>query len=937
MDIKLPNEIQNEKYAVLLDFFLKGDSESVFGYFENLSEKERRSYAPALIACFKAVYKQWWDEFLIDGAFISPFGKPVREVLDAVEVAFLFSGSGSELVPAAKDIRSNRFLEKILLLRRPDWAVDYLEAWASAIEDTDKTVDPRRIYHSILHEGICGHSKSDIWAHSMFAIMSDSRYAGRPLEYLLENIEKEESEGFFETEFWQIFEVTSFPRNWCYTTHDLKHQWKTAIVLMIEQGKISREKILDACFSALERGFSEHHSKWFVQVLERIHDTFELSPEQEKRYLELLRSDNSFGRSLGLKVLEKNLKSKDFDPGDVLQSLDLLLGIDPKSKATKTLSVLDKIVQKHPEKRKDAFQPLLAGLLHESPEIGTASLEQLLKYDAFSDSGIMEFVQKSAPSLAPSVRAKFPGLKDEPIPDDSPQFNVSGQPVHRELLPIADFDELLDTCVKILENPNDPDEIERMIDGICRLGNDKPTDFTQKTDALKKRVFKIFGSSKTKENGKSRRILEILPFMGKSIAWDCIGLIAAWLCGEIPELRKYKIVLGDETWHAFRYSYGKQSILPFFSRRMKTLSEAVTAGKSFRPLGFPTHSGGWIDPIVFVERLSNMLENKEEFDETEKILAIFRLGTENRETALKKLDSLQVKSNEYIDAVRYALGGKLKKTGTSPHFWIAASRAVKPFEDDPIIEKAFPDYGPIGAKATRYLMRKKNGKLCVCENFGTESKKLDTVLFPGIALYSALTDIDVDNNRVNIWGLSLWPGNPEPALSAAIELHSWYHDEMYDSSFGAYIEFLAQPDIMIGKAGIVAIFQGLSSKRSEFQTAATDVLIDLPRSNRTSPSDISETLQELLKLKFFTSNRWLKAFKIVSEESMIHARFVLEILEGTVPSLDSKRISGFLELMLEISVSLGTGISSESCRKFLANLKGTGKAAKLAGKLLAIG
>ena len=54
----------------------------------------------------------------------------------------------------------------------------------------------------------------------------------------------------------------------------------------------------------------------------------------------------------------------------------------------------------------------------------------------------------------------------------------------------------------------------------------------------------------------------------------------------------------------------------------------------------------------------------------------------------------------------------------------------------------------------------------------------------------------------------------------------------------------------------------------------------------------------------------------------------------TVSLINSKMVGGFLELLYELCLSTGTPAQEPECRQFLESLTGSGKAAKVAKKLL---
>jgi len=126
----------------------------------------------------------------------------------------------------------------------------------------------------------------------------------------------------------------------------------------------------------------------------------------------------------------------------------------------------------------------------------------------------------------------------------------------------------------------------------------------------------------------------------------------------------------------------------------------------------------------------------------------------------------------------------------------------------------------------------------------------------------------------------------------------------------------------------------LAMKCPVVYTTATDTLIAVVLEGRLTAEAAALSARELLALEILTAGRWLRPLKVVAEQSDVHAVFVHELLENIVPDLPPRDAGGFVELLYELTVSLGRPITTKRCRQFLESRAGSGKAAKLGKKLL---
>lgn len=196
---------------------------------------------------------------------------------------------------------------------------------------------------------------------------------------------------------------------------------------------------------------------------------------------------------------------------------------------------------------------------------------------------------------------------------------------------------------------------------------------------------------------------------------------------------------------------------------------------------------------------------------------------------------------------------------------------------------------------------------------------------------------DVRNGSCRFpWTLSVWPQNPDPAIAAALDTHSAYLDSprKTDTGFRHALALIGKQGTSIHSITASALLSGLAMKNPLHSTLATDAMIAAISDDRLSLDTAVKSARELCDLAVLTEKNWLKSLKVIANESEGHLIFVRDFLESIVDAIAKWEHAGFIELLYEYSVLSNKSISSKRCRKFLESAAGTGKAAKLAKKLL---
>ncbi len=962
--VDLPKSLVDPKFDAVRKLLLESSrtldkywrKTNVAKFFDGMSEERRSEMAPFCMEWYKFLRKAFPNKYKDTPPLFFPADAEVGHAYHAIKVTVVACCSYPEIQKVLKEDGAffiDEAVEKVLWSRRPAWSSDFLLFIAQLPGTSDTTSRFYwRLYRQFVKEKIIAPVKNDFWLRTMFSCkMTATQLKNDP--------------GLLESDIWEFFEFTSFPRNWSLTSIDNGNEWKNAIVSLISEKRLDKSRIVDGCFRSIFRPLSDNESKWYVQLLERIPFDKDEMQREEQRFFDLLNHPNPTPRGLGIKILEKRFNGGFLNDKTVLDYIPAVLREPVKAKAKTGITLLEKIAMRNEPLHSKIMQTALEGLKHEAQEIQESTLNFLIKYDGFVCPEVMNSVNNIASSLPASLRMKIPG---EDRPKETVSISVSkttpSTPIakYESITPIQSFEELLDLATRLVEGFNEIDDLERFLDGLGRLGCDKPEDFDSKSAAILARVQKKIETFKTThpENGSNLELLSgFRPFKGEDIMVDIRFAVASWICGEMPQIEMMSEPI-DLKWkhrspeehictkimrHGRRTWYDRESTRPsnpallILSKRIETVAKNICSGKTVSLLSSPTHHGGWVDPEIFVKRLVEAQTKRDEHEDDDKVLALIRLMPEGREKALKTFEKEISSKSEWNDAVRYALGAEKVKIGKTPHLWIAAARCRTPFGAIPEMEKAFPGYGPDAGMSAKYRFEIKKIKYYDETIFAIpepelKDTKIDPTLFPLMALHLSSMQDWQERDGIFPWFLSIWPQNLNPVIAASISSHSQNIDKNYDYGFRYVIQAMSSPGVSLRPIGIAALFLGLGMKSPLVHTAATDTAIAAINDGRLTPELAAGPIRDLLALEILTLSRWLKPLKTIVEQSDRHATFVQQLLESIIESLPPKDVGSFLELLYELGVSLNVKIKLESCRRFLETLSGSGKSGKLAKKLL---
>jgi len=731
---------------------------------------------------------------------------------------------------------------------------------------------------------------------------------------------------WFEGPFWRLFEIEgstqiSLAARDRFSRHG--GGWCDFLVTHTGHRLLPRARLLDASLAALDRGFMQFRAGWFSRFHEALKPTLGERKERLDQYLRLLTSNVpptvSFAADAVLCIDNKRPIPTDI----LLPALEPALRARTKKTAQTAVAFLERLVARDAGRRNAICLLATEALLSEHTEIQTAVLALLESHGDRHDERLRAKLVETTSALRPSLRSRFaPWL--EPFPstirtESAPQpehparaFPTRARPTDptRSLVPITSLDELFDRAAAVLESPLDIDDVERVLDGMARLGSQRPAGFDRMAMPLAKRAVDWIRRPRARSTYAS------------TVETALAQLIVSWL--------------GNKNYldAKVRESGEHSAIEPvgFLLRRLSALADQVVAFRSLPLLSTPTHRGGWIEPEVLVERWCAWQAAGVEPDRHDKVLALLRLAPEGRDAACMRARRLE---GEAGLALRYALG-EHTPTGADAAIWLAAARSRQPHGDLPDFEKRHPRLGPGAGLEPRYLIALP--QVTVEPNPPETS---DPALLPVLLQRGGQRFGWTWFSRPLLrWTASLWPGNLDAfffrAIAALDATVGW--SQASDREYVGYLEPLVDPNTEMRPLACHTLALGIGAKVPLLRAQAQEGLIAALAQDRLPLQTFGTILAAHLKHDARVLPRWAKVFDETYRVSPQHAAGLARALPLALPPAGGpvpRDISAFLQVMLEILAAADARIECPKAKGYLTALTGSGRAPSLARQMLA--
>ena len=874
-----------------LDLITKKDANFVLKELAKVPAKERRAFAKPAMTLFKKLDRFW---ILADSL-------PDPKVKDgeAVTVAMLATASASELKKLSFFPKPSKVsLVDIVRAIDPDWLQAVVDHF---VEDRVLYVG---MFQPLWKAGLCERPTGDgIILHYY------SRWAGSFLGH--------EQAELLGGDVWRFFEVEGGGED-SLANHDKylkKGQlgWAERLKNFSEDGTLDRQRLLDASLDALERDFAQYRAGWYSRFHVLMQPNADEMAARSDRYLRLLASSIPPTVSFALKHLQALEKAGVLDPSDLITALEPALQARAKGTVTTSLKLLQSAAKRQPDLREVAASKAVLALISEDAGVQEAALDAIEALGAGHVAGdLAGYVDMVAPSVRPRIAALV-GVSSqsvsEPAPDVAP---LEAEPI----MPVDSAEAALALFLSVLEDPRNPFEVERAIDGISRFGLALRAD-EHALSPLRKRAKQVCSAP-----GESD-IRFVLALSGRAFA-EGVDL---------------KAVLRQESNGSKDFNFVPPlSLQEAHLERNKAVLARLADHQSLPMLSLPSDTSGCVHVDDLFSRLESYRAAAVEPDETDLALAFMRLDTDRGQKHNLPTDT------EVDRAVAYALDEHVK-VGPTPELWAAAWIARDPKTADPSVSKLFKEPTPgcgIPAIMTLKVGRKVNGPYAWIDTEVPISpeNQIKSRALPALFWLNRRKHFDdscCGHTFADIaWASITWPANVEPFFRIGIIVQDTWQ-KLSDNPTRAYLEPFFRPGPSVGQlgAGLLAYYMACEDK--SVSSLAIEATATLALQERLTAEGFSSGLKPFLMSNTLPTSRWTKALKEVAGFGASgFARKVITNVMDFPPEQTPRDIGGMLELCYELHLADNAALQSPAAVACLKAIPGGGKAARFRKKLLAL-
>ena len=238
--------------------------------------------------------------------------------------------------------------------------------------------------------------------------------------------------------------------------------WQHALTTLAAEGAVDRGRLLDATLGAFLRDWAAADIGWFVGLHDALAPTDDELATRQGTYARLQAVEHGPVVKVGLRAMTALHHSARLDVSLLLSSAPAALARPDKGTVLATLALLGSVAATHPDQVDPIADVVAAALLHERADVqeralallttllpGPARRQELL--DRYADNAA-PIPPDAAPVSAHTSAARAPG----PLP------------------PARDADEVGELFTRLIEEADDPAEIERLLDGVLRHASERP-------------------------------------------------------------------------------------------------------------------------------------------------------------------------------------------------------------------------------------------------------------------------------------------------------------------------------------------------------------------------------------------------------------------------------------------------------------------------------
>jgi hypothetical protein len=646
---------------------------------------------------------------------------------------------------------------------------------------------------------------------------------------------------------------------------------------------------------------------------------------------------------VAVKLLGQVQRAGHLDPADALDGLGPASGATAVGTARTAIGLIGAALRKRPDLAASAATALAGALTHPRADVQLDAVRILLPHA--DDARVAAVLADARPDLAPTVAAHLDGQLspggDAP-PDVPPERDladllveaagasstVDGRPAEDltaavaatragvepppvvirpwrdarpgadPVVPVAGLDELIESVLQVIDRSYaSTSTMERALDGLAALGQQRPADFGRRVGPIAARIKRI-------DHG---------VFWDSSIPFDFCLLVDDWIeLGRVP---------GEGPLETPR---------DWLVRRIHEVRVMLKRRTPARLLALPTDEADWIDPLVLADR-TIAADDVALTRPVDVAVAVARLAPWGRRGALDRLRDVPgplaaavraaCGSDEDLagvpDLVRRAIVWQVGQPHPGPPYRFGAPEAPPPPRVDNF------DSAAAYADAERVVKDDGSAFLDVRESEAWQA-------FERWREY-------VHSTRYSTgWAASQWPSDARWVWES--EIHA-----------NRALRWLLTPDEPLNARAIEQVVRQATDDSAERRTLVADVLTQLITDGRLASDALAAALRRRPQgaerdtasahaWPVRTAGRVVDVLTQVAATSSLHRAVVRRALAATVAewhTLPAKPLHALLALLDQLCTADRQGVADADARKLLAPLAaGRSKTAGLARRVL---
>jgi hypothetical protein len=874
--------------------------------------------------------------------------------------------------------------ERILVDRRPDW----LDEWIAHDLDAEFTHIEFPMLRRWVRNGVCSKPSVDGYYRMLAWYLQRPRDGDRhapPLtKQLLEDPALfEDIEGLFRVE-----NIAFNTNGWLTAGASENYEsWTDALIKLSSEGHLDRLQILEHALGGLTLDLKQNQLSGFHSFYRRMTPTGDERLRHQQNYISLLCHPVGHVVKFAIDMLSDIEKQGALDTETVLSETQTVFLSEGKGNAVSALKLINRIIGRQKKGAESALDAACEALRHVHADVQAQALDILEKNKDRLSNGQIETLADFESFVAASNRKRLAALAScdsskggkapsasvrqsatkadgsqasvveyRPLSDDVNACRVLSP--ESAVAPIETIDELIDAVLHAVEVVDAPDDVERIFDGISRLANDRPADFDARVAPLRHRI----------EKGRTGANSILIGQTGFGL--PMLDLLYTWMTGSLYHTPKGK----DQ--HS-QYYEDVDAFVPM-AAHFRAIAERVAKRKGQALLSAPTHKGGWIDPLVWIERLSKFRATDDSLNDVDLILSLLRLAPDGRSDALSSIASVPAPLRR---TASFALGGEeAPSRADRKHYaaWISAARCRAPHKDwsTEFAALNIDDKWPGGILPARYEWRTSHKKgqherqtwrtpefdvNVTCEGNAPTVDRSEgflsrvqhaisgRIVTEWQRLPTAAANRRMDKNHywsgelrttwVAQWLAYIWPQNPAAAMiRGATKLMQRMDEDSSNWTPGhGYLHSLFQKNRPWGESGHLLLCIGMAGKDADAKGLATDALVEGIEGTLFDPDLFAATMTRVAHGEWVKYGRLADGLMLAVQVSELHAHVIGDALHKWLPSMDFAQKNSFrvLEVLVEAQAVTKAPLRDDTLAA-LRKIDGSGKATKLAKVLLKI-